>query len=127
MLAALGLILSAAVLNMTRHGMFLSEGVAGLLYLLSGVVFPLGKLPAWLRPISLGLPPTYWLEGMRRSLLGPSDAEQLPSPLASWEHEGLALWLAVSTLVLWGVAQVVFHWAERRAWRRGKLDETSGF
>jgi ABC-2 type transport system permease protein len=70
MLPALGLLLAGIVLNMSRHGMFLSEGVAGTLYLLSGAVFPLDVLPGWLRPVSLALPPTYWLEGMRRSLLG---------------------------------------------------------
>ena len=56
---------------MSRNGMFLSEGVAGLVYLLSGVVFPLGVLPKWVQPISLCLPTTYWLEGMRRALMGP--------------------------------------------------------
>jgi ABC-2 type transport system permease protein len=127
MLVALGLILGAAVLNTTRHGMFLSEGVAGVLYLLSGTVFPLGKLPQWLQPISLALPTTYWLEAMRRVLLGKGDAEKLPSPLATWGHERLALSLVLSTLVLGVLAHFLFRWSERRAWRLGRLDETSGF
>ena len=41
MLWACGMILAAACLNMSRNGMFLSEGIAGIVYLLSGVVFPL--------------------------------------------------------------------------------------
>src|SRR5262249_6429996 len=57
MLVSLGLILAGAVLNMSRYGQFLSEGVAGTLYLLSGAVFPIDVLPAWLRPVSLALPP----------------------------------------------------------------------
>src|SRR5262249_12342692 len=68
MLVALGLILAGAVLNMARHAMFLSEGIAGTLYLLSGAVFPLSVLPAWAQPLGLALPTTYWLEGMRRAL-----------------------------------------------------------
>src|SRR5262245_24522842 len=52
MLVATGLLLAAAVLQMARYGMFLSEGVAGVLYLLSGAVFPITVLPPWLRPLS---------------------------------------------------------------------------
>ena len=37
------MILAAACLNMSRNGMFLSEGIAGIVYLLSGVVFPLAR------------------------------------------------------------------------------------
>jgi ABC-2 type transport system permease protein len=82
MLVALGLLLTGAVLNMARHGMFLSEGVAGTLYLLSGAVFPVSVLPSWLQPVSLCLPTTYWLEGMRRSLL---DQSGLPSSMPGWD------------------------------------------
>src|SRR5436190_1454184 len=47
MLWASGMIIAAACLNMSRNGMFLSESIAGIVYLLSGVVFPLGVLPVW--------------------------------------------------------------------------------
>src|SRR5688500_5002008 len=60
MLWACGMLLAGACLNMSRNGMFLSEGIAGLVYLLSGVVFPLRALPEWVQPISLSLPTTYW-------------------------------------------------------------------
>ena len=36
--------------------MFLSEGIAGVVYLLSGVVFPLKALPEWIQAIGLSLP-----------------------------------------------------------------------
>src|SRR5690348_10206322 len=62
MLLALGLIVAGAVLNMARHGIFLSDGVGSALYLLSGAIFPLDVLPGWLRAVGLVLPPTYWLE-----------------------------------------------------------------
>jgi ABC-2 type transport system permease protein len=124
MLLSLGLILAGAVLNMARHGMFLSEGVGSAVYLLSGAVFPVDVLPPWLRPISLTLPTTYWLEGMRRALLGKGGSS--PS-LARWDHAELALLLALSTLGLALLAQVVFRWGERRASRLGRFDQTTGY
>ena len=44
MLVGLGLLLAGAVLNMARYGGFLGEGVAGMLFLLSGAVFPIDLL-----------------------------------------------------------------------------------
>jgi ABC-2 type transport system permease protein len=123
MLVAMGLILAAVLLNMARHGMFLSEGIAGVTYLLSGAVFPLSLLPTGLRAVGLALPPTYWLEGMRRALLGPA---QLASPLSDWSHADLAAALAVSTVVLVALSQVIFYHSERRAWRLGRIEETTG-
>jgi ABC-2 type transport system permease protein len=125
MLWACGQILAAACLNMSRNGMFLSEGIAGVVYLLSGVVFPLKALPEWVRPVSLSLPTTYWLEGMRRALMGPVP-EQLRGPLSDWSNAELALTLLATTAVLVVAAQAFWRWAERRAWRLGKLEENAG-
>ncbi len=126
LLIALGLILSAVVLNMARQGMYLSEGVAGLMYLLCGVVFPIGVLPGWLQWFSLSLPPTYWLEGIRRTLLGVPPEGLFQSPLTGWDHGDLALALIGSTLALSMFAVWFFRWSERRAWRNGRIEETTG-
>lgn len=120
-----GMILAAACLNMSRNGMFLSEGVAGIMYLLSGVVFPLKALPGWVQPLSLCLPTTYWLEGMRRALMGPLP-EQLHGPLSDWSNGRLAFMLMITTAVLMVLTQLFWGWSERRAWRNGKLEETTG-
>jgi ABC-2 type transport system permease protein len=125
MLWACGMMLAAACLNMSRNGMFLSEGIAGIAYLLSGVVFPLKALPEWVQPISLILPTTYWLEGMRRSLMGPLPS-QLGSPLTDWSNGKLALILLATTVGLVVIAQLFWRWSERRAWRNGKLEENTG-
>lgn len=125
MLWACGMLLAAACLNMSRNGMFLSEGVAGLVYLLSGVVFPLGALPEWVRPISLSLPTTYWLEGMRRALMGPVP-DRLRGPLSDWSNAELAGTLCATTMALVVAAQLFWRWSERRAWRLGKLEENAG-
>jgi ABC-2 type transport system permease protein len=125
MLWACGMILAAACLNMSRNGMFLSEGIAGVVYLLSGVVFPLKVLPEWVQTIALSLPTTYWLEGMRRALMGPM-SERLRGPLTDWSNDGLALMLLATTGGLVVVAQLFWQWSERRAWRNGKLEENAG-
>jgi ABC-2 type transport system permease protein len=125
MLWACGMILAAACLNMSRNGMFLSEGIAGIVYLLSGVVFPLSALPSWVQPLALSLPTTYWLEGMRRALMGPLPA-QLRGPLANWSNGELALMLAATTTALVLLAQLFWRWSERRAWRNGNLEENAG-
>jgi ABC-2 type transport system permease protein len=124
MLLAIGLLLAGAVLNMARHAMFLSEGVAGGLFLLSGTVFPIGVLPDWAHPICLSLPTTYWLEGLRRSLLGQNS---LPPPLEEMGHGQLTLMLAGTTGVLVVGALLFFRWSQWRAWRLGKFDQTSGY
>jgi ABC-2 type transport system permease protein len=120
---ALGLILASAVLNMSRYGAFLSEGVAGVLFLLSGAAFPIDLLPDWLNRVSFALPTTYWLEGMRRAFIG---SNEMHSALNAWQTSELALALALSTAVLCILAHFFFQWSERRAWRLGKFDETSG-
>jgi ABC-2 type transport system permease protein len=124
MLLALGLILAGVVLNMARHGMFLSEGVGSILYLLSGAIFPVDRLPPWLQPISYVLPPTYWMEGMRRAALGPGAGM---GALADWSHRQLALALLVGTVAMAVLARLVFGWCERRAQRLGRFDVTTGY
>jgi ABC-2 type transport system permease protein len=128
MLWACGLILASAVMNMHRNGMFLSEGIAGLVYFLSGVIFPISVLPTWLQAIGLSLPTTYWLEGMRRALTGlpPEGSPLSDSPLAKWSNLELAGALLGTTCLLLIIAQWFYHWSVRRAWRNGKIEETSG-
>ncbi len=124
MLVALGLVLAGAVLNMARYGMFLGEGIAGVLYLLCGAVFPIDVLPPWLQPVSWLLPPTYWLEGMRRAILGSTG---LQTTFAAWDHFQLAAALGGSTLLLCVGGHLFFRWSERRAWRLGRFDQLTGY
>jgi ABC-2 type transport system permease protein len=121
MLWAAGMVLASAVLNMSRNSMFLSEGIAGVVYLLSGVVFPLAVLPGPLRAASYCLPTTYWLEGIRRCLLGPT-----PGQFEGWGHGQILLALACCTAGLVAASQWFYRWSVRRAWRNGKIEETTG-
>jgi ABC-2 type transport system permease protein len=128
MLYSAGMILAGAVLNMHRNGMFLSEGIAGVVYLLSGVIFPLSELPRWLQAISLALPTTHWLEGMRRALMGtpPEGSPLAKSPLAAFSNWELVASLIATTIVLTAFSQWFFRWNLKRAWRNGKIEETTG-
>lgn len=128
MLWAGGMILASAMLNMSRSGMFLSEGIASSVYLLSGVVFPLSVLPVWLQWVGMSLPTTYWLEGMRRSLTGlpPEGSPLANSPLMQWSNGELAAALLASTAVLVAVSQWFYRYSVHRAWKRGKIEERTG-
>ncbi len=128
MLWACGMILASAVLNMSRSGMFLSEGIAGVVYFLSGVVFPISALPTGLQYLGLSLPTTYWLEGMRRSITGrpPEGSPLAESPLATWGTGDLALMLLATTFALVAVSQLFYRYSLRKAWRNGKIEEATG-
>jgi ABC-2 type transport system permease protein len=127
MLWACGMMLAAAVLNMHRSGMFLAEGVAGVAYLLSGVIFPLSVLPTPLQYLGQILPTTYWLEGMRRGLTGPQNHPLLAEgPMAGWSNSELLGILTVTTFFAVLVADLFYRYSVRRAWRNGKIEETSG-
>ena len=128
MLWSAGMILASAMLNMTRSGMFLGEGIAGVVYFLSGVIFPLAALPGWLQAVGMALPTTYWLEGMRRSLTGrPAEGSPLAgSALDNLSNPELAGLLIATTVVLVVVAQVFYRFSVRRAWRIGRIEETTG-
>ena len=128
MLYACGMILASAVLNMHRNGMFLSEGIAGRGLPALGVIFPLSELPRWLQSVALSLPTTYWLEGMRRALMGmpPEGSTLAKSPLDRFSNVELALALVGTTVVLTAISQWFYRWSIRRAWRNGKIEEQTG-
>jgi ABC-2 type transport system permease protein len=114
----LGIILAGASLIVARHSINMNEGLSGLFFLLSGAVFPLEVLPRWAQAISLWLPFTYWLELLRRLILGKPYAK----PLAAMPD--VALWgvLALSTGLLTVVALLWFRWCEHVARSRGLID-----
>lgn len=125
MLALLGLILAGVTLQTTRHSGMAGEAVAGALYLFSGAIFPLDVLPAWLRPIGYALPVTYWLELLRRALVG-TTAQAFPT-LAGFSNVQLLGILAGLTVVLGAVSRTIFRLCENRARERGLLDRVSNY
>ena len=125
MLAMMELILASITLMMAQHNFFVGEAVAGALYLFSGAIFPLEVLPAWLRPVGFAMPITYWLELMRRSLIG-EVAEAFPT-LANFSN-GQLLGILLAMTVLFGIIAVfVFRWCDHVARERGMIDRTTNY
>ena len=124
-LASLGLVLGAWTLTIRNEPWFLGEAVAAAMYLFSGVIFPLDILPRWLQPIGFALPMSYWLELVRRSVLG--DAAAAFPTFAALSDGQLLLILAAITLVLAVIAAVAFRFFDRVARDRGLIDVVSNF
>lgn len=125
MLALMGLLLAGVTLVLARHSDYLGDTVAGALYLFSGAVFPLDVLPAWLRPVGFALPVTYWLELLRRSLVG-SVAQAFPT-LSGVSNLQLLGILAGLTLLTGVLAVFAFRWCDWQARERGYIDRTTNY
>lgn len=126
-MAFLGLLLGGATLQMARHSYMVGDAVAGALYLFCGAIFPPDALPAWLRPLSFALPLTYWMESLRRAVLG-SEASGLISPsLSGIGDDQLLLILLATTLVAGVVSVYFFRWSEHRAREKGRIDMTTQY
>jgi len=125
MLALLGLLLAGITLTVARHEGFIGEATAGALYIFSGAIFPLDVLPEWLRPVGYFMPTTYWLELLRRSLVG-NVAQAFPT-LANFSNlQILAILLGLS--VFFGTISIwVFRYCDRLARERGLIDRTTNY
>ena len=123
MLAMMGLLLAGIVLILPHQSWSIGEAVAGALYLFSGAIFPLDVLPRALRPIGFAMPLTYWLELLRRSLVGPV-ALAFPT-LAKLSDLELLVILVGLTLALAAGATASFSWCDAVARERGLIDRTT--
>ncbi|MBI5030653.1 MAG: ABC transporter permease [Chloroflexi bacterium] len=120
MLAMIGLLLAGVTLLTAYHAGFLGEATAGALYLFSGAVFPLDVLPEFLRPLGFLMPITYWLELLRRSLIG-SVANAFPT-LVGFSNAQLLLILIVLVIVFSTLSFFAFRFCDARARDLGKID-----
>jgi len=125
MLGMIGLILASITLMMAQHNFFVGEAVAGALYLFSGAIFPLEVLPAWIRPVGYAMPITYWLELMRRSLIG-EVAEAFPT-LAQFSNLQLIGILIGLTIIFAFLSVVIFRWCDYRARELGLIDRVTNY
>jgi ABC-2 type transport system permease protein len=123
MLAMMGLLLSGFALLLPETGWSVGEGVAGVLYLFSGAIFPIDVLPRALRPIGFAMPVTYWLELLRRSLMGSAPGIETFPRLSDLDLLGILVSL---TLLLSAAALVIFRSCDNIARERGLIDRTSG-
>lgn len=118
---ALGLIVVSAAFLISGEAWRMPEGVGAALYLVCGAIFPVTVLPSALQALSQAIPLTWWLEAMRRGLLGPAVVRSLPQ-----FTDGQVLGFLAALTVLWvSAALIAFTFAERRARQLGILDRES--
>jgi ABC-2 type transport system permease protein len=125
-LAALGVTIGMWTLSIRSEPWFVGEGFAAAFYLFSGAIYPVDLLPVWLQPVAYALPITYWLELVRRALLGPASLAAFPT-FQSWSDSALLLTLGGITVVLIGVATLTFRYFDHLARERGMIDVTSNY
>ena len=119
-LAGMGIGLAGVALGVARHPMGVGEGVIGLLYLISGAIFPITQLPAWLEATARVLPLTYWLEACRQALI--TDYDPTRSGIADpWGP------LVITGFVSLAVGALAFRWFNYRARADGLYDRTTEY
>jgi ABC-2 type transport system permease protein len=124
-LTSMGIILGSWTLIIRSQPWFIGEAAAGALYLFSGAIFPITILPPVLQPIGFVLPMTYWLELLRRALLGTS-AAAFPA-MARFDNAQLFIILGIFTAALSGLAFLAFGYFDRLAREKGMIDVQSDF
>jgi ABC-2 type transport system permease protein len=124
----MGLALGGISFLTAKHGQGINEGVAGVFYVLSGVIFPITVLPTWAQSISKVLPITYWMEAMRRGL-EPGVISSLGSTtgLDRMDNWFLMLVLILSTIAFLFISVGIFRFADKTARRKGKIDWTTSY
>lgn len=125
MLALMGLILASVMLLLVHHMWGLGEAVAGALYLFSGAIFPLEVLPPFLRVIGYLMPVTYWLELIRRSLVG--DVAGAFPTLVNFSNLQLLGILLALTVAFGIIAFFTFRWCDHLARERGVIDVVTNY
>jgi ABC-2 type transport system permease protein len=124
----MGLALGGISFLTAKHGQGINEGVAGIFYVLSGVIFPITVLPTWAQSISKLLPITYWMEAMRRGL----EPGVIAGMGSSTGLDGMSDWflmlvLLSSTVAFLFISISVFRVADKVARRKGKIDWTTTY
>lgn len=122
----IGVAIAGITFLTARHGSGMSEGIAGVFYVFTGVIFPLSVLPPWGQVVGQFIPLTYWFEGVRRVLLTAPPAGADPFLLAI--PDGVLLAVLAGALVLFSLLSVgVFRFVEHLARKKGRIDLTTAY
>jgi ABC-2 type transport system permease protein len=125
MLSMIGLLLAGIALNTVRQNFFIGDVVAGSLFLLCGVIYPLDILPNGLRQIGYVLPVTYWIELIRRSFVG-NIAAAFPT-FTQLSDSQLVLILVGSSVLFGVIAYFAFKYYDHRAREKGYIDWSTSY
>ncbi len=108
----LGILAAILPLLYPERGAQMTNAVAAILLLISGVYYPVATLPGWLQRIAAASPATYVIEGLRKCLLhGEPTARLLPTA---------AILIGVGLGVI-AFGLFIFRHVEAYAKRTGKL------
>ena len=121
----MGIALGMWTLTLRTEPWFLGEALAASLYLFSGAIFPISILPTWLQPLGYLMPISYWLELIRRALLG-SNAGAFPT-FAAFSNAELFGILGGITLLFGVIAAGTYKLCDRIAREKGMIDTVSNF
>lgn len=124
-LAFMGIVLGTWTMTIRNEPWFLGDAAAAALYLFSGAIFPISILPAWLQPIGFIMPMSYWLELLRRALLG-AGANAFPT-FAAFSNSQLFGILAAITAAFGLIAFLAFRYFDHVARESGMIDALSNF
>ena len=122
-ITCLGILLAGVSMVTAHHSYALTEGMSGLFYLACGAIYPIDILPVWLQYISKALPLTYWLELVRRAVLGKS----VSSTLGGYSDFQLILIMTVTTLALALFSHWIYRSIEYIARKYGKIDQLTSY
>ena len=132
-ISILGLALGGVSFLTAKHSIGINEGLAGVFYVLSGVVFPITILPEWVQSISRVLPVTYWMEVVRRAL-EPGVMTELATTygydvtgMGDMSNATLMALLLVSAVIFYILSIGVFRVADHIARKKGKVDWTTAY
>ena len=94
-------------------------------FLFSGAIFPLEVLPTWLQPIGYIIPISYWLELLRRSMVG-EIAAAFPTfqNLSNSQLMGILIGLTIMCGI---IAWYLFRYCEHVAQERGLIDMVTNY
>jgi ABC-2 type transport system permease protein len=131
---SIGVLLAAICLQTRQESWSYPEAVAGALFLVTGVVFPLAVLPDPVELVGLVNPVTWWVAGVRLAVL-PDSPSSIGGAGSLWtaltgsavpDAATIVLALFVTGALSTLVATAVFRTSERRARNLGLLDRTTG-
>lgn len=125
MLAMMGLTLAAVMLLLVNHSWGIGESAAAALYLFSGAIFPLEVLPTGLRWLGYVVPISYWLELIRRALIGPV-AQAFPTFQNLTNTQLMGILIAL-TLVFAVLAALAYRYCLNRARQLGVIDVVTNY